>query len=145
MSCATERPLDEFAKALAERKHSRRTVIKIGVGALAATMFPGVAGAIEVDGRQCRNKCLRGHPCGRGGQRNSCGTSPEGNLCVCGMKYEDGPAGCACFNPVCTDQTCTSSADCRHGWACVIPDCCGGQSVCAPRCRTSGDGGRKWM
>ena len=142
MSCETERPLDEFARALAERKHSRRTVVKIGIGALAATMFPGVARA-GVDGEQCRNRCLRGDPpnvCGRSGRRHSCGTSPEGNLCVCSLKNE---GGCACFNPVCSDRACSTSTDCQNGWACVNSECCGG-SVCAPRCRSAGGGGRKW-
>jgi hypothetical protein len=140
MSCDAEAPLDSFAKTLAEQRHSRRMVFQIGLGALAATMFPSLAHA----GRQCRNKCLRSYPCGRPGPRNSCGTSPEGNNCVCGRKFENEPAGCACFNPVCTDTPCSSSSDCAEGFACVVEDCCGG-TVCAPRCRKSGDGRRMWM
>jgi hypothetical protein len=120
-------PLDEFSRDLAEGKHSRLTLVKVGAAALFATAFPAVA-----RGAATQTCPPTGCPlCGDFG--DSCGTSQR--LCVCAQQ----PNGrCRCFQPVCLDTPrCGTSQTprCPPGHACVNAACCG-ETFCAALCGT---------
>jgi hypothetical protein len=124
-----ERPLDGLSRAVAERRHSRRTLLKIGSVALIATAFPGTARATH---RNCRERCV-GNVCGFD-PFERCGSNEQTGDCVCAATVN---GKCKCYQPICLGgETCTGSRQCPEGYSCVNAQCCG-QSICAALCDTN--------
>lgn len=153
MSDASQQRFDDLARSLAENGHSRRGLLKVGlgfVGAAAAGVLPGVARA-GGGNSSCVDFCKSVFPDG-GSDYGHCvadAAHGEGLCFTCGPKAppSHGPlcdtVCCAgtevCCNHQCTSATCTgghvfNTATCRCECPATAPVECGGtcQAPCAP-------------
>lgn len=114
------------------RPATRRAVVK--TGAKIAYGTPLVAAAFKlstsnVHGQLISPECTAGDNCITG-EFTTCG----GDLfCAC---VTDVDGGFACVLPICTDEGCTTGADCASGTCITAPGCCSGNTpFCGVPCQ----------
>jgi hypothetical protein len=111
----------------------RRSLIKkaliVGGGAYAAPLILGTAtpASAQIVSATCSSSTCEGPAC-------TDGTA----LCAC-VSVAGG--GFACVDPFCTDDACTTSADCAGNEVCFTTGCCDPGAFCVPLCGTGPDGG----
>ena len=109
-------------------KVDRRSLIKnaliIGGGAYAAPLILGTAtpASAQIVSATCAASSCEGPGCTNGNV-----------LCAC-VSVAGG--GFACVDPFCSNDPCTTSADCAGNEVCFTSGCCDTGSFCVPLCGT---------